>query len=172
MAAVINNQPTMSENYIKSKNFMDALNELLWVIESIPDLKDGDYLKACDALKKLNDNKNHMVERIRETVIVAEAIERVRQARPARVRVDDDVRIAQGIAERCSKCQRVVAKLEGKPDGVCRNIIEHKQRQICHDIFSAKRLAIKLGTADLAPYQDIINAIRSWAIRVGNDKYH
>jgi len=167
LAAAEAEQPTMTDSYNKAKNFMDALNELLHIIESIPDLKDGDYLNACNALKKLNDNKTIIIKRVRETAVVVEQTERVARARRARVRRSDEDRIQRGIAERCSKCERVVAKREDQENGVGVNIVAHKKRDICHNIFSAKRLAIKLGVADISLYQRIINAIRSWAIKTG-----
>ena len=157
----------MSENYNKAKAFMDALNELLYIIESIPELKDGDYLNACNALKKLNDNKNHMVERIRTTAVVVEQEARVGRAMRVRETLTEEERIFKGIAERCSKCQRVITKPEGMECGISRNILTHKERNICHSIWCAKRLAIKLGVADLSPYQNIIMKIRAWAIKTG-----
>jgi len=166
-AAEAEPQPIMADSYNKAKNFMDALNELLYIIESIPDLKDGDYLNACNALKKLNDNKTIIIKRVRETAVVVEQTERVARARRARVRIDDEERIQRGIAERCSKCERVISKRPDQENGVGINILAHKERDICHNIFSAKRLAIKLGVADISLYQRIINAIRSWAIKTG-----
>ena len=165
MAEQANNNPRpMTQSYNKAKAFMDALNELLNIIENIPDLKDGDYLNACNALKTLNDNKTIIVERVRNTAIVIENTERVRRERRARVRLDDDVRIREGIAERCSKCERVVCKRPDQQNGVGINIKSHKERDICSNIYSAKRIAIKVGVADLAPYLIVINIIRKWAI--------
>jgi len=154
----------MTQSYNKAKAFMDALNELLNIIESIPDLKDGDYLNACNALKTLNDNKTIIIERVRNTAIVVENTQRVRSERRARVRLDDDVRIREGIAERCSKCERVVCKRPDQANGVGINIKAHKERDICSNIYSAKRIALKVGVADLAPYLIVINIIRKWAI--------
>jgi hypothetical protein len=160
-------QRPMTTNYNKAKAFMDALNALLNIIEAIPELKDGDYVKACKQLKILNDNKNHMVQRIRNTTIVVEQTAIVRRARRQRVRLDDEERIQLGIAERCSKCERVISKRETEECGTSRNLMTHRERDICHNIFSAKRLAIKLGVADVTLYQNIINAIRKWAIKTG-----
>lgn len=160
-------QGVMTTNYNKAKAFMDALNSLLYIIEGIPELKDGDYVNACQQLKILNDTKNHMVERIRNTTIVVEQTAIVRAARRVRVRRSDEERIQLGIAERCSKCERVISKGEDEECGVSRNLMTHRERDICHNIFSAKRLAIKLGVADVSQYQAIINAIRKWAVKTG-----
>ena len=116
------------------------------------------------ALKTLNDNKTIIIERVRNTAIVIENTERVRRERRARVRLDDDVRIREGIAERCSKCERVVCKRPDQANGVGINIKSHKERDICSNIYSAKRIALKVGVADLAPYLNVINIIRKWAI--------
>ena len=164
LAAAMADPRPMSQTYNKAKAFMDALNELLNIIESIPDLKDGDYLNACNALKTLNDNKTIIINRVRNTAIVVENTERVRRERRARVKLDDDVRIREGIAERCSKCERVVCKRPDQENGVGINIKAHKERDICSNIYSAKRIAIKVGVADLAPYLNVINLIRKWAI--------
>ena len=166
MAAAMADPPPrpMAKTYNKAKLFMDALNELLNIIESIPDLKDGDYLNACNALKTLNDNKTTIIERVRNTAIVVENTARVRQQRRERVKLDDDIRIRDGVAERCSKCERVVCKRQDQANGVGINIKLHKQRDICSNIYSAKRIALKVGVADLAPYLNVINTIRKWAI--------
>jgi len=164
LAAAMADPRPMTQTYNKAKIFMDALNELLAIIESIPDLKDGDYLNACNALKTLNDNKTTIIERVRNTAIVVENTQRVRRQRRERVKEDDEIRIRDGTAERCSKCERVVGKRPDQANGVGINIKAHKQRDICHNIYSAKRIALKVGVADLAPYLNVISVIRKWAI--------
>ena len=164
LAAAMADPRPMSQTYNKAKIFMDALNEVLAIIENIPEIKDGDYLNACNALKVLNDNRTIIIQNVRNTAIVIENTARVRRERRERVVLDDNIRISEGIAERCSKCERVVCKRQDQANGVGVNIKLHKQRDICSNIYSAKRIALKVGVADLAPYLNVINAIRKWAI--------
>tara|TARA_R110002050_G_scaffold94967_1_gene197687 strand:+ start:901 stop:1485 length:585 start_codon:yes stop_codon:yes gene_type:complete len=166
LAAALPDRP-MTDSYYKAKSFMDALNKLLDIIENIPDLTDGEYLTACNALKTLNDNKTIIIEQVRNTSVVVEQTQAVRRARRVRIQRSDEDRIRLGIAERCSKCERVISKKEDQDCGVSNNLKQHKERDICHNIFSAKRLAIRVGVADISLYQNIINTIRKWAIKTG-----
>ena len=99
--------------------------------------------------------------------VVVEQTQAVRRARRVRIQRSDEDRIRLGIAERCSKCERVISKKEDQDCGVSNNLKQHKERDICHNIFSAKRLAIRVGVADISLYQNIINTIRKWAIKTG-----
>ena len=166
-AAEPQGQQPLTDGYYKAKAFMDALNNLLDIIENIPDLTDGEYLVACNSLKTLNDNKTIIIQQVRNTTVVVEQTEAVRRARRLRVQRTEEERIQMGIAERCSKCERVISKRHDEDYGVSNNLKIHKERDICHNIYSAKRLAIRVGVADISLYQNIINSIRRWAIKTG-----
>jgi len=151
----------------KSKVFMDALNEVMDIIDDISkEMTDEQYLNASNAMKRLYDNKVTIVNNIMQTPVVREHVRRVRQNRPARVYLTDEQRILGGKAQRCRKCDRCIASDD---EGV--NMMAHQRREICHNIFASKRLSVRCSTTDIQKYLPIINAIRRWS-RINGKEYH
>ena len=55
----INRREKKMENQTESSEFMNALNDMLEIIDNIaPLISDNNYLQLCNGLKKLNDNKS------------------------------------------------------------------------------------------------------------------
>jgi len=160
------NQNQHTEEYKKSKIFMDALNELLGIVDDISQqMTDEQYLNASDAMKRLYDNKIIIVNKIVNSSVVSEHSRRVERAPMVRVFLTDEQRIAGGRAFRCVKCDRCIsATSQDDP-----NMVAHMGREICNNIYASKRLTLKCGSTNVRKYLRIINTIRRWSRETGRD---
>ena len=92
----------------KSKIFMDALNELMGIVDDISqEMTNEQYLNASNAMKRLYDNKVTIVNNIMQTPVVREHERRVRRNLAPRVFMTDEQRVALG------KAYRLLMRLEG-----------------------------------------------------------
>jgi ribosomal protein S13 len=152
----------------KSKIFMDALNELMGIVDDISqEMTNEQYLNASNAMKRLYDNKVTIVNNIMQTPVVREHERRVRRNLAPRVFMTDEQRVALGKAYRCVKCDRCISASDQDDP----NMRLHKEREICNNIYASKRLALKVGSTNIQKYLPIINAIRRWSMKSGRE-YH
>ena len=170
MASVVETRTT-TVAYDKSKQFMDALNKLLGIIDDVAlNMTELQYVDASDAMKELYDNRVTMIKTIRESAVVVEHTRRVRRAQAPRSYLTKEQRVVSGRCFRCSKCDRQIVATDENDV----NMVAHKKRDICNDIYASKRLSLICGTTNiqehnnkLQKYLGVINAIRKWSKKVG-----
>ena len=162
---------TTTVAYDKSKEFMDALNKLLGIVDDVAQsMTEKQYVDASKAMKDLYDNRVTMIKTIRESAVVVEHTRRVRRAQAPRNYLTKEQRVLSGRCYRCSKCDRQIVATDDSDV----NMVAHKKRDICNDIYASKRLSVLCGTTNIQDhnkkiqkYLKVINAIRSWSKKVG-----
>tara|TARA_R100001369_G_C3234860_1_gene152856 strand:+ start:84 stop:608 length:525 start_codon:yes stop_codon:yes gene_type:complete len=165
MAQNASNTETMTPRE-QSTEFMNALNSLLELIEEL-NPNDGQYLQACNDLKTLNDKKVvinqriiQIVERVRNTRVVAQHTARIsRKEHRKQLKRSDTEKLKHG-AKRCVRCDRVVF-----------NLNEHGTTYVCHSTGLHKQLAVKVGKHEINRYINLINSINSWAEKTRRYKF-
>ncbi len=156
--------PITEEKQKESINFMNALNDMLEIIDNIaPLISENNYLQLCNGLKKLNDNKS------KETII--EYIEVIRQ----RISNNPVVQNHQARTRMKTKTKNEMLtdaeklkrgwKVCGKCDRLVLNISSHQYSDVCKRTTESKKLTYKSNSITTNKYTNAIHRLRAVFIR-------
>ena len=161
--------PITEENQKVSIEFMNALNDMLEIIDNIaPLIGDNNYLQLCNNLKKLNENNS------KETII--EYIEVVRE----RVRNNTIVRSQQRRANMKVKDNRILTDAEKLKNGwhICNrcdrlvlNLREHSWTDVCIRTHLTKKVSSS-SYPDVENFIRVIHILRAIFLKYEGYKYY
>ena len=162
--------PISQENKTESENFMDALNNMLEIIDAIsPLISDNNYLQLCNNLKKLNDNKTRgeviqYIEVVRETVENNPVVRQHRARSRMKVKtqtemLSDAEKIKRGW-KICPNCDRLVL-----------NISNHQYSDVCKRTAETKKLSHRCNLLQTDKYTIIIHKLRAVFIKYEGFKW-
>jgi hypothetical protein len=147
--------PITEENQKESIDFMNALNDMLEIIDNIaPLISDNNYLQLCNGLKKLNDNKSRETiiryievvrERVRNNPVVQNHQARTRMKTKTKNEMITDAEKLKRGWKVCSKCDRLVL-----------NISSHQYSDVCKRTTESKKLTYKSNSITTNNYTNWI----------------
>ena len=147
--------PVSPEEYDKSKQFVNALNDIMNIIDELKlIIPDGKYLEICSKLKVGYDLKDYIDEKvnnINNNSVVREHRTRITRRVAPRTKLTDAEKIQRGY-KICRKCDRLVLDMAG-----------HQRRSICGEIKDTKQLSANTGkieTNDIAKAISLIHKFR------------
>ena len=167
----VKKMPSISPaNKQESKDFMNALNDMLEIIESIaPLITDNNYLLLFNGLKKLNDNaKKEEVIRYIEVVVARAREDRVVSTHQKRIKMKEkDPAIMLSDADKlkrgwkiCERCDRLV-----------KDVKDHQFTEVCKRIKDTKLLTFRSKTLTTNVYANYIHRLRAIFIEYEGFKY-
>ena len=176
--------PTISQNEkTKSEEFMELLHELLGVIDDFSEvIGDGNYLKCCNILKKIQEDApisqlnqpqtpqivrvyvQSLVRQVRSNQVVVEHENRRNMPlRKKQMALTDAQKVSHSDYCRCGKCDRFVLKAYLK---------EHQRNDVCLRIKDTKGISKSTGVLDTTDYSKAITLLRRWCVKTGRcNKY-
>lgn len=163
--------PITAENQRQSIEFMNALNDMLEIIDNIaPLISDNNYLQLCNGLKKLNDNKSKETiiqyievvrDRVRNNRVVQNYERRTRMKIKTKGEMLTDAEKLKCGWIICSKCDRLVL-----------DINSHQFTDVCKRTAESKRLTHKSNTLITDKYTNAIYRLRAVFINYNGFKYY
>jgi len=163
--------PITAENQRESIDFMNALNDMLEIIDNIaPLISDNNYLQLCNGLKKLNDNKSKETiiryievvrERVRNNPVVQNHQSRTRMKTKTKNEMLTDAEKLKRGWKVCSKCDRLVL-----------NISSHQYSDVCKRTTESKKLTHKSNSIITNKYTNAIYRLRAVFIKYDGFKYY
>lgn len=163
--------PITQENKTESQNFMDALNNMLEIIDAIsPLISDNNYLELCNNLKKLNDNKSRgeiiqYIEVVRETIennpVVRHHRARTKMKTKTKTEMLSDAEKIKRGWKICPNCDRLVL-----------NISNHQYTDVCKRTAETKKLSHNCNVLQTDKYAIIIHKLRAIFIEYDGFKYY
>ena len=163
--------PITTENQRESIDFMNALNDMLEIIDNIaPLISDNNYLQLCNGLKKLNDNKSKETiiryievvrERVRNNPVVQNHQARTRMKTKTQSEMLTDAEKLKRGWKVCCKCDRLVL-----------NISSHQYSDVCKRTTESKKLTHKSNSITTDKYTNAIYRLRAVFIKYDGFKYY
>jgi len=152
--------PITAENQRESIEFMNALNDMLEIIDNIaPLISDNNYLQLCNGLKKLNDNKSKETiiqyievirDRVRNNRVVQNYEKRTRMKTKTKGEMLTDAeKLKRGWCV-CKKCDRLVLDLPS-----------HEFTDVCKRTAESKKLTHKSEGIDTSKETNMIHRLRA-----------
>ena len=163
--------PITAENHRESVEFMNALNDMLEIIDNIaPLISDNNYLQLCNGLKKLNDNKSketiiQYIEVVRDRVRNNRLVQNYERRTRMKIKTKDEMltdaeKLKRGWSV-CSKCDRLVL-----------DINSHQFTDVCKRTTESKRLTHKSNSITTNNYTNAIHRLRAVFIKYNGFKYY
>jgi len=156
--------PITEEKQKESIEFMNALNDMLEIIDNIaPLISENNYLELCNGLKKLNDNKSKETiiqyievvrERIRNNPVVQNHQARTKMKTKTKSEMLTDAEKLKRSWKVCGKCDRLVL-----------NISSHQYNDVCKRTTESKKLTYKSNSITTNKYTNAIHRLRAVFIR-------
>tara|TARA_R110000824_G_scaffold1467_2_gene7360 strand:- start:432 stop:950 length:519 start_codon:yes stop_codon:yes gene_type:complete len=163
--------PITEENKIESIAFINALNDMLEIIDNIaPLITDNNYLQLCNNLKILNDNnsKETLIQyvevirtRIRNNAVVQNQEARTRMKCKTKNEMLTDAEKLKRGWKVCYKCDRIVL-----------NIHTHHYSDVCKRTTESKKLTFKSNSITTDKYISAIHILRAIFISYNGYKYY
>lgn len=163
--------PITTENQRESIDFMNALNDMLEIIDNIaPLISDNNYLQLCNGLKKLNDNKSketiiQYIEVVRQRIsnnpVVQNHQARTRMKTKTKNEMITDAEKLKRGWKVCFKCDRLVL-----------NLSSHQYSDVCKRTTESKKLTHKSNSITTNNYTNAIHRLRAVFIKYDGFKYY
>jgi len=164
--------PITAINQNESIAFMNALNDMLEVLDNIaPLITDNNYLILCNGLKTLNDNKSNKETVIQYIEVVRERVRNNRIVQNHNSRINMKIKTQQDMLtdavklksgwKVCNKCDRLVL-----------DISNHQYRDVCKRTNESKKLSHNSGSLITDKYTNVIYRLRPVFIKYDGFKYY
>ena len=163
--------PITADNKRESIEFMNALNDMIEIIDNIaPLISDNNYLQLCNGLKRLNENKSKETiiqyievvrERVRNNPVVQNHQARTRMKTKTKSEMITDAEKLKRGWKVCSKCDRLVL-----------NLSSHQYSDVCKRTTESKKLTYKSNTLTTNNYTNAIHRLRAIFINYNGFKYY
>jgi len=163
--------PITEQNQKESIDFMNALNDMLEIIDNIaPLISENNYLQLCNGLKKLNDNKSKETiiqyievvrERVRNNPVVQNHQARTRMKTKTKNEMLTDAEKLKRGWKICPKCDRIVL-----------DITSHQYSDVCKRTTESKKLTHKSNSITTDNYTNAIHRLRAVFIKYDGFKYY